>query len=562
MGEQHTTGRNRTVAMAMAGLVGAAAIMTGCGSEATTGNAGTEDTTVIEENAMSTNESNDSSTAATEIDAAQSEAEIASENTTPIAITVTAVNDNRYIEDYKVYVEAAYPSFSCKEENYNTLGDALTDLSKSIADKAKAEIDAVEEYARTDAENGILEEYGSYAYEQSASLIRADSSVVSILVTTYVNQGGAHPSTTYTTYNYDPQAGMTFELDEIIQDDQYDSLATTIATSLANTYDHNLFNCYMELESAATDGAEIDNDAFIAALAEDVQAMIDEGTLAYTIGQTGITFYFEPYALAVYAAGSQVITINYADAPDLVWEGYTHAPARYISAITPGSNYMENADGRLVSLTVDAISEGEYSFAYDLTIRLDGEALTDTLPSYAVNSYLIHVDGRNYLYVEAVQENDWETTYVYDLNGSAPTAVESLERWFATSSPSDPDNMELETITHLFSTNVIHRSYRVGDDGMPVAQTDYDLVGYTVSQTITTLQDITAPVRDTYEGASTEETISAGTTLTPYATDGESWIDLQLEDGRYVRLEVTNDWPQTYQGTDVQELFDGLIYAG
>lgn len=554
MHQQNRTLINRTIALAMAGLLGAATIITGCGSQEaaddTSKTAAAETTTAAAPETAAT-------VASTE--AAETEAEVASENTEPIAVTVTNEYDNRYIDDYNVFVNASYPSFSCEEENYAALGDALTELSATIATNAKGEIDTVEEYARGDAENGILEEYASYAYQETASLVRADSSVLSILVTTYVNQGGAHPSTTYTTYNYDPQSGMTLALDEIIQDNQYDGLATTIADSLADTYDHNLFNCYMDLESA---GAEVDGQTFRTALAEDVQAMIDDGSIAYTVGQTAITFYFEPYALAIYAAGTQIVTINYADAPDLLWEGYTHAPARYITAVAPGSNYIENAEGELLSLTVDAVSEGEFSYAVDLSIRLDGEEFTDTLNGYSATPYLVHVDGRNYLYVTVVEENDWEALNVYDLNGSTPALVDSVERWFANSCPTDPDNMELETISHLFSTNIIHRAYKVGDDGMPVALEGYDRIGYSVSQTITTLQDITAPVRDTFEGTGTDETIPTGTTLTPYATDGESWVDLQMDDGRYVRIEVTNDWPQTYQGTDVQELFDGLIYAG
>lgn len=254
------------------------------------------------------------------------EAEIASANTFAVEITITEMRDNRSINGFDGGVTATYPSVTCDEANYGMLKDGLDELSATIATEAKAEIDELEALADSAAADGYPIAETPYSYEQTMEVVRADSTIVSLLTKTYINQGGAHPSVTYKAYNYDAQAGMLYALDEIIQDDQYDGLATRIAENLAANYDHSLFNAYMDLQMNAADG-NVDDDAFVAALAADVQAMIDDETITYTVGETGITFYFEAYALAVYAAGTQEVTFLYADTPDLVWDGYTHTPA-------------------------------------------------------------------------------------------------------------------------------------------------------------------------------------------------------------------------------------------
>lgn len=249
------------------------------------------------------------------------EAEIASANTFNVEITITEEDDSRRIDGSSVVVTATYPAVTCHEANYGTLRDGLNELSATIATDAKARIDELEALARSAAADGNSPENAPYAYEQTMAVVRADSTVVSLLTKTTIHQGGAQPSVAYKAYNYDAQAGMLYAIDEIIQDDQYDGLAARIAESLAANYDHSLFNAYRDLRTNAADG-KVDDAAFIAALTEDVQAMIDGETISFTVGETGITFYLEACA-----AGTQEVTFRYADAPDLVWDGYTHTPA-------------------------------------------------------------------------------------------------------------------------------------------------------------------------------------------------------------------------------------------
>ena len=57
--------------------------------------------------------------------------------------------------------------------------------------------------------------------------------------------------------------------------------------------------------------------------------------------------------------------------------------------------------------------------------------------------------------------------------------------------------------------------------------------------------------------------IPSGTTITIVSTDGETYIDVKLPDGSIARLHFTSfDYPGEVEGTSVEDLFSGLVYAG
>lgn len=274
-----------------------------------------------------TNATDTADTAITADDAAESEAAVASANTHPINILDEFHYDLRRLDGYEGGIGGRYITYSCNEDGYSTLNEGLQQLSETIRQDATARIDELETLARSMAEEGKTDQLGSIAYNQTTRLVRADSSMVSILVITAINQGGSQPSHTLTAYNIDPSSGMQFELDELIQDNAYEGLAERLATALVAKYDPSSFNAYPDLQTSAGESAALKEEAIIAAIAEDIQTMIDEGSLTYTVGQSEITFYWEPGSLAICAAGTLQLPIPYADAPNLVWEGFTHAPS-------------------------------------------------------------------------------------------------------------------------------------------------------------------------------------------------------------------------------------------
>lgn len=49
----------------------------------------------------------------------------------------------------------------------------------------------------------------------------------------------------------------------------------------------------------------------------------------------------------------------------------------------------------------------------------------------------------------------------------------------------------------------------------------------------------------------------------PIRTDNSTFVDCRLDDGRLVRLKFSQtDYPSQIDGVNVEDLFEGLVYAG
>ena len=114
----------------------------------------------------------------------------------------------------------------------------------------------------------------------------------------------------------------------------------------------------------------------------------------------------------------------------------------------------------------------------------------------------------------------------------------------------------------MLSTSTGVKPYRVGRFGMPEA---LDTTYYAVyGATLTIKRDYeTWAVDPETDSLIDYVTIPAGTELTQYYTDNKDYYDLY--DGNLCYrfwVDTSNGWPQTVEGTDIDELFDGLMFAG
>ena len=126
------------------------------------------------------------------------------------------------------------------------------------------------------------------------------------------------------------------------------------------------------------------------------------------------------------------------------------------------------------------------------------------------------------------------------------------------------ENLTLYNRLDLLGTYEAFRHYRVGDDGLPQALEDvYTIVNYdrgSGEYAITTLTEI--PVR-MHGGAGTEETLPPGTKCYLRRTDGETYVEMELEDNRRCDVILERDeFFSKINGMEEQDCFEGLRYAG
>lgn len=187
--------------------------------------------------------------------------------------------------------------------------------------------------------------------------------------------------------------------------------------------------------------------------------------------------------------------------------------------------------------------------------------------------HLIHLaDGRNYIFIENLEDSDFRTNTVYEVTDGTVKMVETIysslhsevtdESWYGLSQAlTNPYNFKLDTRTWVIGTSDGYMTYYIGDDGHSYSYEDY----YTFDpvHVFTARKDIELTLVDEYGIVGDTIVLKEGEKVTYYRTDASTFADFILPDGRIGRAEL--EWLEGWcsiDGTHVGELFDGAVFAG
>ena len=420
-------------------------------------------------------------------------------------------------------------------------------------------VNAYMEASQTEAYEGDLESARADAAEKGDSFMtytdryqflpqRADSRVVSFVgnIDRYV--GGVHGFQGYGSYNYDSRSGAELKLADVTGD----------VAALISLVDEALDEKYPDLDP----GWRADF------LAED-----NAENLVWTLGYSGITFWFSDYDIAPYAYGRQNVTIPFDGNEALFSEMYCQAPESCAFSFPAWETASVDVDGD--GRFENVYFWGNYSdYGYDrLYINIDGtETAVDMWVGGFDGTYVIK-DGKAYLYIFGMAENDYDTLTVFDL--SRKTAVLVSEMGFGRhfeliaegrggeQQLTNPLDFILDTRTDLLSTQTICRHFYAGNEGKPEPLAENEWYGFSWPRELTAKAEFTAVTVDENGEEGEPVTVPEGTVLSFYRTDDEDYVDMKLTDGSLARLYVvTESWPHTVDGKDIEELFEGVLFAG
>ena len=238
-------------------------------------------------------------------------------------------------------------------------------------------------------------------------------------------------------------------------------------------------------------------------------------------------------------------------------------------------------------LSVNGVSAEEddlFEFSA-IKVQVGDTEYTKEMSFFNLESYLIHTeDGKNYIYAVTTSESDYHVLSVFEIDGKEISEVGTMEEtaiasvfhpvldeddgehdWDESFSEKyqivDPASFALDTTMKLMSTYGACRYYEVGSDGMPSPITDYYQIIAEV--TLTSRVPLTAEAVDPETGKETGEQkeLPAGTKCRLWRTNGENTVDVMLEDGSAVRFNVEGTWPQTVNGVDLEEAFEGTVFG-
>ncbi|MBR1440846.1 MAG: DUF3298 domain-containing protein [Lachnospiraceae bacterium] len=454
-----------------------------------------------------------------------------------------------------------YPNLQARLEDYNEYRKQETyAYGEELVEAARYELDdalATGDYDRLNVSELDLSE--RYYDLVDLYVVRSDAQTFSFYENVDTFTGGAHPWNKYYGYSIDPATGDFIELDDVITDNS--ELAIHISEAFYDQYPD------------AGDMVIVDN------LTDTIQSELDDGSIQWMIDPYGVTFLFSPYELTAYAAGSQFVTLAYVKYSNILSADYFDLgedllPKQY--GIRQDSYLMDkiyDAEGKFVRNNIYADMDPEYSIVDTLHITHGNHSFdyrAYDLYAYDYEPYTVWYDGEVYYYVELIGEFDgYGTTVIFKDTPTGLKLLETCEDTLCWMAPSDPTKIRMGRLLYALSTYVGYKDYHIGAGGILVTDDKY----YRVETdpyydfAIRTKQDMKVRhLADDNDETGEEITIIKGTALNIYRTDGEKTVDVIDKQGRIYRLFVEYDenayWYESIGGQDIEDLFEGLYFAG
>ena len=406
-------------------------------------------------------------------------------------------------------------------------------------------------------------------------VLRADNVLFSFIETNENYYGGAHGMYSVAGYAYDVETGKELSFTDIVVDES--KIRDLIAGKLDEEY----------------------GDIFF----DDIYTLIDQydfHSLCWSISYFDVTLYFNPYDLGPYASGSQQVVFPFSEYADLFDEKYLSVPEQFVTQLGEYEQFCLDVNGDGKNETIDLSSKYLEDDCLSVLISVDGKETDSDSWSYRIDTYLIKVQNKVYLYLFEHHENDYVTLKVYDFakedfveNDNAnlyiPGKSSFEERdnisFCESTSPvfSNPEKVRMASRLDTLSTYEGTKEYHVNESGMLV--TDDDYYDVEVPFLIKTLEDIPCHIVSGEDmNTSKSGTIPAGTFVKIIsATEDKVFVveavgyvpdennDMygfyEDENTKYNTeemycIQLDEEFGNTLNGRDVWDLFDGLMYAG
>ncbi len=466
--------------------------------------------------------------------------------------------NNLYSVEYETFIlsdttRKYYPGLSKAIDDFNKETEAvLLGPGQSI----EHSFDEAVRDAKQMAEES--EYFSEFFDKNSASITRLDDKLLSIEVFFTSYYGGAHAYYGNTGYTYDAETGKRLSLTDIVS--SMEDLRTAAREIFSRDYPVMMEEDYT---------VDIFNEAFD-----------DENSLNWTMGPESLKLYFNPYHLASFAEGQQTLELRYDIFPDLFNKGYGAETDDWV--VKTQSMFTDlDGDGSLdyINVMINSEYNEEYEYSYNTSFEITAGNETKVVEyyDYDMDIYIARRNGSVFLILDSLSDNDYHNIFQYELTGddiidlgeqsgaftSADGSYEYGEGYYTTPRPCvyNPDYFYISNRMNLVSTYDGVRACRIGDSGV-IEPVDKAFSSYT-EITLTSRMDLDVEIVDEEGNVTGSDTIKSGSAFVPYKSDNETYVDFKLSDGRLARVNVDDSqWPHKVNGMDLEEVFDGTLFAG
>lgn len=385
--------------------------------------------------------------------------------------------------------------------------------------------------------------------ESTYCVQRADENLVSIVEYNYVYSGGVHPNHGWHGRNYDPKTGAEVSIADFLTDTE--GLKEILVEKLTTEY----------------------SDVALDTLSQTLSYYAPED-FTWTADYQGMTFWFSPYDIAPYAAGTLTAKLWFDEYPELFHEKYTIAPESYAISLpmhqdTEFDLIPDDGKRDSVYVTTEMDQYGSYMM---LSAVVNGRTFTDEINyAYDFQVYLVHMGDKNYIYSDSMSDNDYHMICVTDIDSMQQIEAlysmgfygEYVEEGNADGTYyqevfNDPGAFRLYSRFDVLGTRIGTASYKVNEETGRPEMLDPD---FSVEDAYGITSKIPLTVQVQPDGG--EREFAAGTTFYALSSDGETYIDMTADDGTEVRFYWdTSDYPWKVNGIPENDCFEMLLYAG
>ena len=287
-----------------------------------------------------------------------------------------------YSEDgTQIYVGKIYDAYaSFQDPAVNQwLSQQLQEINQQSQRYQDAQVQEAAELYQQLTDEGYTASFYPYSFYATPSTERMDADVLSLLMLNSWYRGGAHPSYTQTSYNFDLRAQRRLEMDDILLPGARERLLQLVLdtmeakiNALNNTVSaYMLFSGYQDIITASITG--------------------DTPTENWYFSEKGLVLYYTPYEafeIAPYAAGIISVELPYESLEDVLRPEYQ--PLRQDAA----DGGEEAAGTLLVADSDEAEASGmllSFQSAEDTdnwSTRLETDGIIYHLQIYSVSSWL------------------------------------------------------------------------------------------------------------------------------------------------------------------------------
>lgn len=237
---------------------------------------------------------------------------------------------------------------------------------------------------------------------------------------------------------------------------------------------------------------------------------------------------------------------------------YASQPEEFVVKLKPNRKYtiVRGKDSFPFSLALKNDIIGDHGTSHLIWNRIDRKA--NMLRAKERVPYLIHADGKDYLYIYGAGSGDLNFIELSDTN--SVKGADNAQLYFY-EEPKDPNNLPVRISISVLGPAASELRYHVGKLGKPTPNEDPEGYRYCVEadrkEKLVTTKDAQVLIfanAETTEGK--VETLPSGSVFTRLRTSKGLYTDLLLEDGRVIRVKERYLFSEPHAIMDVTDFAD------